>query len=364
MTGYSDMSKLRLAVIFGGASSEHEVSLMSAASVFSNLSGDKYEVLPVGITKKGQWLYYPGSIDDISSGKWEKNPDCVPAVISPDRAVGGLILMPPGKDLLVRKVDVVFPMLHGKYGEDGTIQGLIELAGIPCVGAGTLSSAVCMDKEVANSLFDGAGIPRAPWGVIRLRDIERFDDYADEWEKKFGYPMFIKPANAGSSVGVSKVGGRSSLREAVNLAFTHDRKVIAEKAVAGKELECAVLGNDNPFASEISEILPTNEFYDYDAKYSTPSETILPADISHKLRDSIKKTAVRAYGLLECSGMARVDFLYEVSTDILFINEINTIPGFTSISMYAKMMDASGINYPRLLEKLIDLALEKHASIY
>ena len=358
------MIKKRIAVIFGGMSSEHEVSLMSAASVLGNFPTEKYEAVPIGITKDGRWLFFPGNYSDIPGGEWENNPGCVSAVISPDRSAGGLLMTSPDGRSYTRSVDAIFPVLHGKFGEDGTIQGLSALAGIPCVGAGVLSSAVCMDKEIANLLFDISGIPHARWRVIHSRDIDLIDEYTGEWEQNIGYPMFVKPANSGSSVGVSKARDRDSLKHAVELAFKHDNKVIVEKAILGKELECAVLGNDSPFASCASEILPVNDFYDYDAKYLTPSKTVLPADIHPDLSEKLQNTAVKAYRLLDCSGMARVDFLYETASDTLYINEINTIPGFTAISMYAKMMDASGISYPVLVEKLIELAIEKSTGRY
>ena len=356
------MSRLRIAVVFGGMSSEHEVSLLSTASVLKNLSAEKYEIYPMGITKSGRWFFYPGSFDLIPTGEWELHPGCVPAVISPDSSVGGIVMMPQEGRCHIRKLDAVFPVLHGRFGEDGTIQGLFSLAGIPFVGADTLSSAVCMDKEVANSLLDNAGIIRTPWDVIYSENIDQPDSFLDRWEELFGYPMFIKPANSGSSVGVSKAANRESLKEAVKLAFRYDSKVLVEKAVFGKELECAVLGNEDPVASVVSEIAPVNEFYDYDAKYNTPSETFLPARIDSELSKKIQETSVKAYKLLGCSGMARVDFLFDEAASILYLNELNTIPGFTDISMYPKMTAASGIPYPRLLDRLIDLAIDKAAS--
>jgi len=354
------MGRLRVAFIFGGTSNEHEVSLMSVVSVLKNLPEDKYEVFPVGITKGGHWLYYPGSYDDISNGKWEKSDECVPAVISPDRTTGGLLMMPSDGSFKTQKLDVIFPVLHGRYGEDGTVQGLFSLAGIPFVGADLISSAVCMDKEVANRLLDHAGITRTPWFVFHRRDEADFIQHAGKWEREFGYPMFVKPANSGSSVGVSKVSDRASLKDALAFAFKHDVKALVEKAITGLELECAVLGNEQPVASVVSEILPTNEFYDYDSKYNTPSITRLPAQIDDMLSDELRRTAVEAYTLLGCSGMARVDFLYDSAEKKLYLNELNTIPGFTAISMYPKMMEASGTPYPRLIEKLIELALNRN----
>lgn len=355
------MSKLRIAVIFGGTNSEHEVSLLSAASVLKNLSEDKYDIFPILITKAGRWLYYKGDTKDISDIEKENNSLLVPAIISPDRTVGGMIVTPNGKDSYIEKIDVAFPVLHGKYGEDGTIQGLFALAGIPYIGSDVISSAVCMDKEIANRLFDHAGIVQAEWDVIYAWDKDRLDTYISLWERNLGYPLFVKPANAGSSVGVSKATDRLSLREGIDLAFLHDNKVIVEKGIIGREFECAVLGNNHPIASVLSEIKPLNEFYDYDAKYTTPSETVLPADISDELSDRIRTIAVKAYSTVGCKGMARVDFLYETDTDTIMLNEINTIPGFTSISMYARMIAESGIPYPMLLDKLIELALKRES---
>jgi D-alanine-D-alanine ligase len=352
------MSKLRIAVVFGGASSEHEVSLLSTASVVANLSPDKYDIYPIYISKEGEWFYYPGSIEDITWNDFADNKQLLPAIISPDRLVKGIVVSPVGQHPYTIKIDVVFPVLHGRYGEDGTIQGLFELAKLPYVGANVISSAMCMDKEIANRLFEYAGIAHTPWDVLYQEDRDRLDSYINRWEQSFGYPMFTKPANAGSSVGVSKASDKISLREGIDIAFLHDSKVIIEKGVVGRELECAVLGNNHPIASVLSEIIPLNELYDYDAKYTTPSKTVLPAVIDNDLSDEIRSTAVKAYRALGCSGMARVDFLYEISTKTIYINEINTIPGFTSISMYARMMDASGVNYEQLIDKLIVLAMK------
>ena len=353
------MAKLRIAVVFGGVNSEHEVSLMSAASVIGNLSQEKYDIFPVKITKEGRWLYYTGDVLNATAADSDNDPLFVPAIISPDRTQKGLIVFMPDGTRPGQELDLVFPVLHGKNGEDGTIQGLLTMAGLPYVGADVLASAICMDKEIANRLFEYAGIARADWDVIHDIDTDRLDSYIEGWEKTLGYPMFVKPANAGSSVGVSKADDILSLREGIELAFKHDTKVIVERGIKGREFECAVLGNNHPIASVLSEIIPLNEFYDYNAKYTTPSKTVLPAVMNDTLAGEIRSIAIKAYKAVGCEGMARVDFLYETDTGSVLINEINTIPGFTSISMYARMMEASGVSYPQLVDKLVELALKR-----
>lgn len=353
------MSRLRIAVIFGGANSEHEVSILSAESVLKNLSLDRYDIFPIYITKEGEWLYLFGESYELSKIDFTNRSNFVSAVISADRTIKGMEITQSNNKKVVQKIDVAFPVLHGKFGEDGTIQGLFELAGIPYIGANVISSAICMDKEIANRLFDHAGIARAKWDVIYSWDRDILDTYISKWEKEIGYPLFVKPANAGSSVGVSKATDLISLREGIELAFKHDSKVIVEKGISGREFECAVLGNNHPIASVLSEIIPLNEFYDYDAKYTSPSKTVLPAEIESDLADEIRAIAVKAYRYTGCNGMARVDFFLENETNAVLLNEINTIPGFTAISMYARMMDASGVPYPQLLDKLVDLALNR-----
>ncbi len=353
------MAKIRVAVIFGGVSSEHAVSLLSAASVIRNLSTDDFEIICIGITEKGRWLYYPGDVSLIENGEWERHPDAIPAFISPDRATHGIVKTLPDGTFTTQKIDVAFPVLHGRNGEDGTIQGLFALAGIPFVGCDLISSAVCMDKAVTNTMLDHYGIAQAPWTVITHATLDSFEEIAGRCERDFGYPMFVKPANAGSSVGITKAHNREELRNGVRLAMTHDPKVVIEKGIVGKELECAVMGNSELFASVVSEILPCNEFYDYEAKYIEGSVTELPANISDELSDELRATAVKVYSLLGCGGLARVDFLYEEATNTLMLNELNTLPGFTAISMYPQMMNKSGYSYPELLKKLIMLAIER-----
>lgn len=254
----------------------------------------------------------------------------------------------------------MFPVLHGRNGEDGAMQGLLQIAGIPFVGCDVLSSAMCMDKAVTNTMLDAHGIPHAPWRMLCRHELPQFEGRADEWESALGYPMFVKPANAGSSVGISKAHDRAELKAALALALEHDDKIVIEKNIAGRELECSVLGNLGAEASAVGEILSANEFYDYEAKYhSAQSRTVIPAALSEAESGAIRETAVRAFEALGCSGLARVDFLLESATGTVYLNEPNTIPGFTSISMYAKMWEATGLAFPALIDRLFTLALER-----
>ena len=354
----------RVGVLFGGVSSEHEVSCLSAASIIPNIPSDRYELFVVGITKDGRWLAFDGDVDRIGDDSWSSDPGCRKCFLSPDRGVHGFILANEDGTSEEVPVDVIFPVMHGKNGEDGTMQGLFMLAGIPFVGCDMLSSAVCMDKTVTNMLADHAGVRRAEWRFTVRGDGKSFDDFADECEAAFPYPMFVKPANAGSSVGVTKACDREELKASVEEAFRHDRKVIAEREIAGQEVECAVLGNMDPVASVLGEIAPTAEFYDYEAKYiSGTSALYIPARVSGETAEEIRRTAVRIYKVLGCSGLARVDFLVESSTGLPYLNELNTLPGFTSISMYPKLFDASGVPYPELLSRLIELAFERTEEI-
>lgn len=352
------MARLKVAVVFGGVSSEHDVSLVTATHIIQNIPKDKYEVICIGITKKGRWLYYPGDISLIASGEWEKNPDCVSAVLSPDHIHHGFIKFSDG-EYSIQKVDVIFPALHGRNGEDGTIQGLLELANIPYVGCGVLASADCMDKEVTHTILDSYGIKTARFCSLNQMDISHIDKKCQEISEKLGFPLFVKPANCGSSVGINKATNCEELADAIKYAFTHDKKVIVEEFIKGRELECAVMGNESPFASVPGEIVPSKEFYDFQDKYILgSSKTIIPARISEKDISRIRETAVYAYKSLGCSGLTRVDFFLTDKGEI-YLNEPNTMPGFTPISMYPKLMDNMGIKYPELVDKLITLALEK-----
>jgi len=316
--------KLRVAVLQGGRSGEHEISLRSARSIMDAMDSSRYEVVPFTIDNDGKW--------------------------SP-----GPILPEPGANY---DIDVVFPALHGTFGEDGTVQGLLELADLPYVGAGVLSSSLSMDKELMKRVCHERVLPVVEYATLLRGNLDTSGVC-----KQFGFPMFVKPANLGSSVGISKAHDQAELEAAVRLAAQFDRKIIVERAIAGQELECAVLGNDDPIAAQPCEILPSREFYDYEDKYLLDQAKIeLPARISPEQTEELRRLAVECYRAVECSGMARVDFLLESATGHLYINEINTIPGFTSISMYPKMWEHSGLPMPKLIDKLIELALERHAS--
>ena len=354
------MSKIRVAVLFGGVSSEHEISLKSATNVIQNLPKDKYEVVPVGITKKGRWLFYPGDVKNIALGQWDSNPDCTPAVILPDPMYKGIMKI-ENDSFSFTKIDAVFPVLHGKNGEDGAVQGLLQLAGIPFVGCDMISSACCMDKVITNTLLDEAGIAQAKWLGLKEHEYkENGEEFIKKAEEYLGYPIFVKPANAGSSVGVSKATDKESLKKAIEKAFKEDTKLVLEEGITGKEIECAVLGNEEPIASLVGEIESCNDFYDYDAKYiNEASKLYIPARIEQKISDEIRETAVRAYKALGCSGLARVDFFVREGDNKVLLNEPNTIPGFTSISMYPKMFQKSGVEYSELIDRLFTLACER-----
>lgn len=355
------MAKIKLAVLFGGVSSEHEISLVSASSVISHIPQDKYEVICIGITKKGRWLYYPGDTSGILSGNWDEHPDCVSAILSPDPMHGGFVKILSDGQVSFQRVDCVFPVLHGRNGEDGTVQGLLELSGIPYVGCDTLSSAVCMDKAITHTILDQNGIKNARWMQLHRRDISRLDEACERFEQALGYPVFVKPANAGSSVGISKAKDKAMLKDAIKLAFSHDDKVIIEEGIIGREVECAVMGNDSPIASIAGEIIPENEFYDYEAKYVlSGTKLIIPAKLSDSTMERLRAIAAKAYQALCCSGLARVDFFVTEGEEII-LNEVNTLPGFTSISMFPKLFGASGVPYDTLIDTLVELAMQKSA---
>jgi len=316
------VSRLRVAVICGGRSGEHEISLRSAESVIAAMDSGRYEVRRILITKEGRWQ---------------------PGPILPEPGAN------PG-------IDVVFPVLHGTFGEDGTIQGLLELAALPYVGAGVLASSVSMDKEVMKRLCMERGLPVTEYLVARRGQFRREDICG-----RMPYPLFVKPANLGSSVGISKVKACEDLSAALEIAAQYDRKILVERAIEGREFECSVMGNDEPMAAVPCEILPSREFYDYEDKYLlNQAQTVLPADLTEEQMREMRRLAVACYQAVECEGMARVDFLRETATGNLYINEINTVPGFTSISMFPKMWEAAGIPYPKLIDRLIELALERH----
>ncbi len=352
------MSKLSVGVIFGGASSEYEISLRSAASVIGQMKEELYDKVLIGITKDGRWFHYTGPVEAILENRWEQPQWTRSAAILPDSSIGGLAIIGTSE---VIPLDAVFPVLHGQNGEDGTIQGLLEMARIPYVGCGVLSSAACMDKAVTHTLLDAAGIATAPWRTVLHRQMTSFGRVEEALAARLGYPMFVKPANAGSSVGVGKAKGKESLRACLEEAFRYDEKVIVEAAISGQEIECAVLGGQEPTAGIPAEICPAHEFYDYAGKYEDDSTTIhLPARVSEENLQRIRDTAVRAFQVMGCQGLARVDFFLTGEGQVV-VNEINTLPGFTSISMYPKMMAACGIPYSGLIDRLIVLALERAA---
>ena len=355
------MSKATVAVIFGGCSSEHEVSLLSAASVIRNIPKDKYEIIMLGITKQGHWLLFSGNADEIENGAWEKHPENRTAFLSPDRGVHGIVMETENGFSAIR-IDVIFPVLHGKNGEDGTIQGLFQLSGIPFVGCDTLASAVCMDKAVTNILLEAAGIDQAKFIWFYASDYEKVKEQVKEdvMTEQGGYPVFVKPANAGSSVGVSKAKSAAELDKAVAAAAKEDGKIVIEECIAGKEVECAVMGNAVPRVSVPGQIAPSAEFYDYEDKYKNgTSKVYIPAPLDDALCAEICSIAAKAYRALGCSGLSRVDFFIRESDDAVLLNEINTLPGFTSISMYPMLWKACGIDYSHLLDHIIQFAFDR-----
>ncbi len=354
--------KLRIGVIFGGRSGEHEVSLRSGSSVIAALDRNKYEVVIIGITKTGRWII-GNVIEAPEDGLIET---ATPAALLPDPQTSGLMAMAmidkrPALLTEVTKLDVLFPVLHGPFGEDGTVQGLLELANLPYVGAGVVGSAVGMDKAIFKAVMHANGILIVPWQLVLTsswsKDKERI---IADIEKSLDYPLFTKPANLGSSVGISKCENRRELESGIDEAVRYDRRVIVEKGLDARELEVSVLGNDSPAASVVGEIKPKRSFYDYTAKYiSDDSELIIPAQLEGSLSDEIRQLAVEAFIAIDCAGLGRVDFLLEKSSNKVYINELNTIPGFTEISMYSKLWAASGVQYSELLDRLIDLAIER-----
>ena len=354
-------NKMCVALLFGGMSSEHEVSCVSVGNFVRNIDRSKYEVLTVGITKEGRWLYTEATAEQMADGSWEELAGNMACVISPDRADHGMILFTPSGQVEKLHVDVVIPALHGLWGEDGTVQGLLELAGIAYVGCGVLASSVCMDKAVANAMFEANGVPHTRWLAADRWEIESdLEGVCEGVEKKLGWPVFVKPANAGSSVGISKVSNQEELKAAIALALENDRKVVFEAFVDGQEVECAVIGSDPAVATRPGEILAGAEFYTYDDKYKNGvSQTVIPAHLPEAKLDEVKTYAAMAYTALNCEGLARCDFFVEKNTGRVLINEINTFPGFTAISMYPKLMEHEGTPVPALIDHLIELALER-----
>jgi D-alanine-D-alanine ligase len=360
--------KIRIGLIFGGRSGEHEVSLASAESVMANLDRHKYEVVPIGITREGSWLLgtEPRTLTaaEQSASHDEGLEETTTVTLTGDPRLRRLISVENGEDLGSRgALDVIFPVLHGTYGEDGTLQGLLEMANVPYVGCGVLGSALGMDKEKTKLVFQAVGLSVGDYLVFRRNQWERSpESILDTVEQRLGYPCFVKPVNLGSSVGVNKARDRTDLERAINVAAEFDRKIIIERGINCREVECGVLGNDEPIASVVGEVLSSNEFYDYRAKYiDGKSQVVIPADIPQVIAEEVRRQAVQAFLALDLSGLARVDFFIEKETGQVFINEVNTLPGFTSISMYPQLWEASGLPYARLMDRLIELAIERHA---
>jgi D-alanine-D-alanine ligase len=375
------VKKLRVGVIYGGRSGEHEVSVASAASVFKHLDRARYEPVPIRIEKDGRWTISDRAPTAISAAEVIEQG----RLLTPRARAGRetVLVAHPTEDILVTierrptpggsdadhavvtglGLDVIFPVLHGPYGEDGTVQGLLELANVPYVGAGVMASAVGMDKSAMRVMFEARGLPVVEWITFLRHDWLTNPVRMSESAVALGLPLFVKPANLGSSVGISKVKERGELEAAIERAFEFDRKVVVEAGVMdAREIECAVLGNDEPQASVPGEIIPSREFYDYDAKYlDASSRTVIPADLTRDQATEVQRLAITAFKAVDAAGMSRVDFLLARGSGAIYVNEINTIPGFTAISMYAKMWEASGIPYPALIDRLIELALERHA---
>lgn len=354
------MRKISLAILFGGASSEHDVSCISAQGILKNIDKSKYDITIIGITKNGEWYLFNDDIDMLAKDEWLNSPTLKKAYISPDTSIGGVVV----EDGTVIKLDCVFPVLHGKNGEDGTVQGLLQLAQIPFVGCDATSSGSCMDKAVTNAVADAFGIKQAKWCSFTKfeyeKDAQRCVDMAI---KKLGFPIFVKPANAGSSVGISKAHNEDELKSGIEIALKEDKKAVLEEFIEGSEVECAVLGNDEPIAAEVGQIVAAAEFYDFDAKYNNPaSELHIPALIDEDKRNEVRAAALNAYKALGCEGLSRCDFFVTKNGDVL-LNEINTIPGQTPISMYPKLFEAVGVSYVDLIDRLIDYALQREGKI-
>ncbi|HEY7914554.1 MAG TPA: D-alanine--D-alanine ligase [Blastocatellia bacterium] len=354
--------KLKVGVVFGGRSGEHEVSLRSAESIINAIDKKKYEIVPIGINKEGRWLQSANAAALLPQAVMSSDEQQQVAIIGDPTHAGLTKLGGENEHLSSEPIDVIFPVLHGTYGEDGTIQGLLEMAGVPYVGCGVVASAAGMDKIVMKQLFRQSG--------LTIGDYEWFTRAAWEEEpdivirkiaRSLGYPVFVKPANLGSSVGISKAIDKSELRDAIDDAARYDRRIIVERAIVGREIEVSVLGNDNPVASLPGEIIAGHDFYDYEDKYiDTKSRTEVPAKLPKRILERLQRDAIVAFQAIDGSGLARVDFFVERGTNRVIINEINTMPGFTSISMYPKMWEASGISYSELIDRLIELAIERH----
>ena len=354
------MGKFKLLVMFGGPSAEYDVSLVSAYNVLNNIDKNIYDIVTIGITKEGKWLLYTGEYDKIKNDNWLED-SCVPAFLSPEKDSKEIIIL--GKTVKREKIDCIFPVMHGRMVEDGRLQGLLEMSGTPFVGCGTFASVNCMDKIATHIFLSAAGIKNSRWMEF---DISAFsgNSIVKEVEENFNYPVFVKPANTGSSIGISKVTDRNMLLSALDTAFEFDKRILVEEFIDGHEVECAVMGNGNPIAAEVGQIIPANDFYDYNAKYHDDKSILkIPADIGEKTKAEVQRLAKKAYKLFCCEGLARVDFFVERTTGEIYLNELNTLPGFTEISMYSKLFAAVGVPYPKLLNKLIGYALEEKKGV-
>ena len=350
--------KLSIAVLFGGQSSEHEVSCVSAVAVISAIDKEKYDLILIGITKGGQWIKVE-DIEAIKNGTWKRGD--TRAIISPEAAEQSVLLIKDNK-VRMQKIDVVFPVLHGMYGEDGTVQGIFELAKIPYVGCGVLSSSVSMDKVYTKIIVDALGIRQAAYVLIYRSDLDDLETCVRKVEDELKYPVFVKPSKAGSSQGVSKAKDKEGLKEALLSAGQHDLKILVEETITGRELECAVLGGYGPQASKVGEILPADDFYTYDAKYNNEdSQTDLHPDLSEGIMEKVRESALQIFKAVEGFGLSRVDFFLETGSNDIVFNEINTLPGFTSISMYPMLWEDSGIDNKQLVERLIESAFLRYA---
>jgi len=356
--------KLKVGIIFGGRSGEHEVSYCSATSIMKAINKDKYTVVPIGITKEGKWISPEETAQALQSGRIEGKST---VILLNNPSYNNLIRIDNNqklkKDTSEGKLDVIFPVLHGPYGEDGTVQGLLELADIPYVGAGVTASAISMDKELMKTIFKQKGLPLVKWLTIKRKDwYKSKEEILSLIQNSFKYPLFVKPTNLGSSVGITKVHKAKELEKAIDLASSYDRKILVEQGLEGvKEIECSILGNDEPRASVVGEVKPAGEFYDYDSKYiDEATQLIVPADLPEEVSRKVQEIALRAFKAIDAAGMARVDFFVTKKENKIYLNEINTIPGFTSVSMYPRMWEASGISYTDLIDRLIQLALERY----
>lgn len=366
----SEQKKKRVGLIFGGRSGEHEVSLASARAVMNNLDPERYEVVPIAITKNGTWLLgtNPAQLQAAEQAALQQSIELEPAgttavTLTGDPNIKRLIPVQSDEPLQENgALDVILPVLHGTYGEDGSLQGMLDMANVPYVGSGVLGSALGMDKEKMKLLFASVGLPIADWLAYRRHEWERdAESILSAVEQQLGYPCFVKPANLGSSVGINKARNREELVHAIQVATEFDRKIVIERGLNCRELECAILGNDEPIASVVGEIIPSNEFYDYNAKYiDNQSRIVIPADIPQETAEELRRQAIKAFLALDLNGLSRVDFFLEKESGKVYINEVNTMPGFTEISMYAKLWQASGIPYRELLDRLIELAVERY----